>query len=171
MRLYMKQKVFSWGDKFKVYDESGAVHFLVEGEVFSWGKKLHVYDVTGREVAYIHQKVFSFLPKYYISHDGVDVAEVIKEFTFLSQKYTVNGPGWSVSGDFWAHEYEITCGPQLVAAISKKWFTWGDTYEIDIHGGIDPENEAEIATVLCVVLIIDAVLQSNAAAASSGANG
>lgn len=172
MRLYMKQKVFSWGDKFKIYDEFENICYLVEGEIFTWGKKLHVYDRAGREVAFIHEKVFSFLPKYYISHDGIDVAEVIKEFTFLTQRYRVNGPGWNVSGDFWAHEYEITDGSQVVASVSKRWFTWGDTYEIDIHDCIDPDNEAEMAMVLCVVLVIDAVLDSSAgsAAASSGSN-
>lgn len=171
MRFYMKQKVFSWGDKFQIYDEYQNVHFLVEGEVFSWGKKLHLYDRTGSEVAFIRQKVFSFLPRYFISHDGMDVAEVVKEFTFWKQRYQVNGPGWEVSGDFWAHEYEITDGGEVVASVSKRWFTWGDTYEIDIHEGIDPDNEAETAMVLCVVLIIDAVLDSGSGAAASGSAG
>ena len=53
MKLYIKEKVFSWGDKFTVKDENGNDKYLVQGEVFSWGKKLHVYDSVGREVAFI----------------------------------------------------------------------------------------------------------------------
>ena len=49
MKLYIKQKVFSWGDKFTVKDASGEDRYYVEGEVFSWGKKLHVYDEYNRE--------------------------------------------------------------------------------------------------------------------------
>ena len=53
MKLYIKEKVFSWGDKFTVKDAYGEDKYIVEGEVFSWGKKLHVYDRSGREVAFI----------------------------------------------------------------------------------------------------------------------
>lgn len=49
MKLYIKEKVFSWGYKFTVKDELGNDKYVVEGEVFSWGKKLHVYDMSGYE--------------------------------------------------------------------------------------------------------------------------
>lgn len=169
MKLYMKQKVFSWKDRFKIYDEFENVLYEVEGEFFTMGKKLHIYDASHREAAFIHQKIWSFLPRYFVSHDGVDVAEVVKEFTFIRQEYTVNGPGWQVHGDFMAHEYEITGNDGIVASISKKWFTWGDTYEIDIHNGPENGSEADEIMVLCVVLIIDAVME--AASAAAGASG
>lgn len=156
MKLYIKQKVFSWGDKFRIYDEYENDKYYVEGEVFTLGKKLHLYSPVDGELAYIHQKVLSFLPKYFISRNGIDVAQVIKEFTFFRQKYTVEGLGWTVSGDFLAHDYDISANGRRIASISKHWFTWGDTYEIDIA------SDADEIMVLCVVLIIDAVIaQSN----------
>lgn len=162
MKLYIKQKVFSWGDKFRIYDEYENDRYYVEGEVFTFGKKLHLYSRSGSELAFIHQKVWSFLPKYCISQNGVDVARVIKEFTFFRQEYTVEGLGWTVRGDFLAHEYEISGSGGLIASVSKHWFTWGDTYEIDIV------NDADAVMALCVVLIIDAVIaQSNNSAAAS----
>jgi len=164
MKLFIKQKVFSWGDRFNVYDENQNEVFYVEGEVFTFGKKLHLLDPDGNELAFIHQKLWSFLPRYYVSRDGVDVAEVVKEFTFMRQEYSVNGPGWTVDGDFWAHEYDITADGRSVAVISKRWFTWGDTYEIDIAYGED-----EILA-LCVVLIIDAVLQQQSNNSASTMN-
>ena len=42
MNLYIKQHIFTWGDKFSVYDEAGNVKYNVEGEIFTWGKKLHL---------------------------------------------------------------------------------------------------------------------------------
>ena len=162
MKLYIKQKVFSWGDKFRIYDENENDKYYVEGEVFTFGKKLHLYCQSGSELAFIHQKVWSFLPKYFISRNGVDVAQVIKEFTLFRQEYTVEGLGWTVSGNFWAHEYEISDADRTIASISKHWFTWGDTYEIDIA------DDADEVMALCVVLIIDAVIaQSNNSAAAS----
>lgn len=154
MKLYLKQKVFSWGDKFTVYDENGNDKYYVEGEIFSFGKKLHIFDLAGNEVCYIYQKLMSFLPKYFISKNGEDVAQVIKNFTLFHQSYSVDGLGWSVEGDFFAHEYEISSQMGTVALISKQWFTWGDTYEINIQQGV---NEID---ALAVVLVIDACLQA-----------
>jgi len=164
MKLYIKQKVFSWGDKFRVYDESGRDIYCVEGEVFSLGKKLHILDNNRRELLFIHQKLLSFLPRYLIAQNGVDVAEVRKEFSLFHPVFTVEGPGWNVEGDFFHHEYAIDNGRGTVATISKQWFTWGDTYEIDIMPGQDE------LLVLCVVLAIDAVLAAQNAHAASTAN-
>ena len=75
MKLYIKQKVFSWVDRFTVFDETGADKYHVEGEFFSWGKKLYVTDLTGHETAFIQQKVFSMMPRFFVYIDGVERAE------------------------------------------------------------------------------------------------
>ncbi len=154
MNLYIKQHIFTWGDKFSIFDENGNEKYFVEGEIFSWGKKLHLYDLSGNELAFIEQEVLTFLPKYHISRNGVDVAEVVKEFTFFKHEYSVNGLGWQVHGDFWDHEYEITDGGQTVAEVSKEWMTWGDVYEIRFGSGVDE------VTALAVVLVIDACIEA-----------
>jgi uncharacterized protein YxjI len=40
MRYLMKQKVFAWGDDFRIKDEGGNDMFFVDGRAFSFGKKL-----------------------------------------------------------------------------------------------------------------------------------
>lgn len=156
MKFYMKQKVFSWADKFTIYDQYENEAYWVEGEIFSIGKKLDLFDKDNNHKAHIHQKVLSFLPRYFIEMNGEDVAEVVKHFTLFKQKFSVTGYDWQVDGDFLAHEYEIYRDGYTIATISKEWFTWGDAYSIDITDGIDP------VPVLSVVLIIDAMLaQSN----------
>lgn len=162
--LYIKQKVFSWGDKFTVKDELGSDRYSVQGEVFSWGKKLHVYDANGTEVIYIQQKVFSFLPKFHIFIDGIQVAEIVKQFTFFKQAYAVNGTSWTVEGDFWAHNYRIFDGDNPVCSITKTYFSWGDSYQLDIREAADEK------LALAVVLAIDAVLEMSRNSASSNSN-
>ena len=158
MNLYIKQHVFSWGDKFSIFDESGRERYYVEGEIFSFGKKLHLYDLQGAELAFIRQELFTFLPKYLISRNDTDIAEVMKEFTFFKHEYSVHGLGWQVHGDFWDHEYEITNDGSPVASVSKEWMTWGDSYELDIS---NPNDEI---VALAVVLTIDCVTESNSGA-------
>jgi len=155
MKLYIRQKVFSWGDKFTVMNDHGEDRYYVEGEIFSWGKKLHVYDLNGNEAAFIQQKVFSFLPRYFVYVDGEQVAEIVKEFTFLFPRYSIEGLGWDIEGRFMAHDYEITQGGRPIVTIHKQWMTWGDCYELDIA---DPNDEI---VALAVVLTIDCVLASS----------
>lgn len=100
MKLYIKQKVFSWVDRFTVFDETGADKYHVEGEFFSWGKKLYVTDLTGHETAFIQQKVFSMMPRFFVYIDGVERAEIVKRLTFFYEKYEIEGLDWTIEGDF-----------------------------------------------------------------------
>ncbi|MBQ3277296.1 MAG: LURP-one-related family protein [Oscillospiraceae bacterium] len=158
--LYLRQKVFSWKDRFTVKGEDGSDRYWVEGEFLSIGKKLHVHDMTGVEVAFIRQKVWSFRPRFYVDVQGVEVAEIVREFA-LRPRYTIQGLGWEVQGDFWGHNYEITSQGRSVVRVQKAWMSWGDSYRIDILDNRDEIN------ALAVVLAIDAVLSQETAAASA----
>ena len=155
MKLYIKQKVFSWGDKFTVKDEFGNDKYFVEGEIFTLGKKLHVYDTNGNEVAFIQQELLTLLPRYHVFCGGEQIAEIKKEFSFLFPRYSIEGLGWEVDGSFMAHEYEITRDGYPIVSISKEWMTWGDSYELDIA------NPADEIIALAVVLTIDCVMEAN----------
>lgn len=161
MKLFMKQKVFSWRGKFSVKDEYEQDRYSVEGEFFTLGRKLHIYDALGTEVALVHQKAFSFLPRFHVYVGGKLCAEIVKEFTFMRPKYKIEGLDWQISGDFWAHQYEITSSGLPVASISKAWMSWGDSYVIDIA-----RSEDELLA-LAVVLAIDCVMAQQEVAASA----
>jgi len=158
MTLYIQQKIFTWGDKFSIYDAEGNEKYYVEGEILTFGKKLHLYDLAGNELAYIEQQLLTFLPKYLIYRNGEEFAEVVKEFTFFHPEYTVNGIDtnlqWTVHGDFFDHDYEVADGDRVIASVSKEWFTLGDAYEIVIGSG------ADVIAALAVVLVIDACIEA-----------
>ncbi len=155
MKLYIQQRIFTWGDRFSIYDEYGNEKYYVEGEVFTFGKKLHVFNSINEEVVFIQQKLLSFLPKYYIYRNGSELAEIVKEFTFFKHEYTVHGLGWQVHGDFLSHEFSITYGSRTIATVSKKWFTLGDAFEIIFGDNVDEE------AALAVVLVIDACIDAD----------
>ena len=158
MKLYLKEKFFSIGGKFNIYDENGETKYYAQGEVFSIGRKLHIYNLDGKEVAFIHQKVLSFLPRFYVYVDGEQVAEIVREFSFFKPVYSIEGPDWNIEGTIWQHDYEITCCGRNIVSIHKKWFSYVDAYEIDI------EDESQEIMALAVVLAIDFVLDAAAAA-------
>lgn len=153
MNLYIKERVFTWGDKFDVCDREGRMKYYVEGEVFSWGKKLHVYDQYNREVAFIKQELFTFMPCYTVFVGGREVAQIRKQFSLFFPKYYVDGLNWDVDGSFWEHNYRITKNGRTVVSIEKEWLTWGDTYELSIT------DDADEIVALSVVLTIDCVVE------------
>ncbi|AZP04482.1 LURP-one-related/scramblase family protein [Jeotgalibaca ciconiae] len=160
MKLYIKQKVFSWRDRFAVKDEFGNDVYFIEGELFSWGKKLYVTDVNGNEVLYIQQNLWNWMPNYSLFIYEKEVAVVKKEFTFFRPQYSIIGPNWEVEGNFWGHDYDIWEFENHIASINKEWFTWGDSYELNIL------DESQSLLALGVIIVIDCVIaeqQNNSA--------
>ena len=153
MNLYIKERVFTWGDKFDVCDHNGQPQYYVEGEVFSWGKKLHVYDQYNREVAFIKQELFTWMPCYKVYVNGHEIAQIRKEFSFFRPKYRVDGLNWDVDGNFWEHNYTVSKGGRPIVSIEKEWLTWGDTYQLTIA------DDADEIVALAVVLTIDCVVE------------
>lgn len=155
MRYVMKQKLFSFGDDFTIRDAEGRDVFFVDGKAFSFGDQLSFRDMQGRELAYIRQKLLSWGPTYEIYRDGEPAAIVKKElFTFFRCRFTVDVPGpddLEAAGDFMDHEYELTRDGRHVATVSRKWFSWSDTYGVDIAEGEDD------VLILASTVVIDMV--------------
>ncbi len=141
MRFVMKQKLLSWGDDFTIKTEDGADAYFVDGKAISLGSKASFQDMAGTELAYISQKLLAWGPTYEIYRDGVLAAVIKKElFTFFHCTFTVDVPGpddLTAEGDLTDHEYTFRRGDTQVAHVSKQWFSWTDTYGIDIAPGED----------------------------------
>ncbi len=159
MRYVMKQKLFSWGDDFYIRDEEGRDVFLVDGKALSFGDQLSFRDLEGRELAFIRQKLMSWGPTYEIYRDGQLAAVVKKElFTFFSCKFTVDVAGpddLQASGNFTDHEYVFTRSGEAVAAVSKEWFSFSDTYGVDVADGEDD------VLILASTVVIDMVCHAD----------
>jgi len=163
MRYVMKQKLLAWGDDFTIRNENGQDRFYVDGKVLSWGDKLSFQDMHGGEVAFISQKMLSWGPTYEVWRGGRAVAIVKKHlWTPLRYRFSVDvnadGPGpedLEIEGDFWAHEYVFTRGGCPVAQVSRKWFTWADTYGISVADGEDD------VIILVSAVVVDLVTQQH----------
>ena len=158
MRYVMKQKLFSWGDDFTIQDAAGRDVFLVDGKAFSLGAKLSFQDMNGQELAYIEQKLLAWGPTYEIYRED-RVAAVVKKklFTFFKCEFTIDVPGPNdpvAEGDFLHHEYTFRRGSDVIGTVSKQWFSWADTYGVDIAPGEDD------VLLLASTVVIDMVCHS-----------
>ena len=155
----MKQQLFSWGDDFIIKDETGRDVFSVGAQGFSFGKQLSFQDLNGNELAFIKQELFSLGPTFEIYIGDQLHAVVSKElFTFFSCKFTVDVPGpddLEAEGNFLEHEYVFTRDGNPVAAVSKEWFSWSDTYGVEVAEG---ENDI---LILASTVVIDMACHTN----------
>lgn len=156
MRYVMKEKIISWGDDFKIRDESGRDVFYVDGKALSFGDKLSFQDMQGNELALIDQKLLSWGPTYEIFRGPQRVAVVKKKlFTLFHARFSIDVPGpddLEAKGSFWEHEYAFTRQGQLAAQVSKKWFSMTHTYGVDIAPGQDD------ILILATAVVIDLCL-------------
>ena len=96
MKLLFKQRLFSWFDRYDIYDEAGNTVYVVKGQL-SWGHKLVIYDAYGNEVGMVIQKVLTFLPKFEIYKNGSYSGCLSKEFSFLTPHYNIDYNGWHIA--------------------------------------------------------------------------
>ncbi|MES2463535.1 MAG: LURP-one-related family protein [Armatimonadota bacterium] len=151
----MKQKLFAFGDDFYIKDENGNNAFFVDGKVFSIGKQLAFQDLSGNTLVHIQQKLLAWGPTYEL-YKGDTVAAVVRRdlFSFFRHRFTVDVPGpddLEAEGNLLDREYALTRGGQQVAAVSKQWFSWTDTYGVDIAEGEDT------VLILASTVVIDMV--------------
>ena len=159
----IKENFWGWGDNFGITDAEGRIVFYVKGKVFSWGDQLSFQDVNGNELAFISQTLLSWKPRYQISVNGSVFAEVVKEWTWFNKKFTLDVPGpndYTIDGSFWQHEFTFQRSGQVVAQVSKSYWSWTDSYGVQI---VDGEDDVSI---LCACIVIDQVLSDK----SSGSN-
>lgn len=154
MKFYIKQKVFSLKDKFKIFDANETQQYQVEGKFFSFRNELELQNTNGSVVYKANKKVFSFMPKYYIYDiHHVLIAEINKKFSLRpSFRISIDNEIYQVQGTMFGHSFDIFDGVQTVASISKKVISWGDTYEIDI------QDEQKVELYLFIVIIIDQII-------------
>lgn len=155
MRYVLKQRFLCFGNDFHIQDADGNDRFFVDGAAFSLGEKLQLLDMQGQELAYIRQRLLSWGPTYEIYRNDQLAAVVRKElFTFFHCKFEVDGPGnqdFEATGDFMDHEYEIAAPYGVAARVSKRWFSWTDTYGIEIADGQDPVLFLATAVVIDLI--------------------
>lgn len=160
--LYIKQKVFSLSGKFKVKDQQERDVYFVEGSFLQIPKTFSIMNTARDEVALITKKVFSFLPKFFVEVNGREVLTIKKEFSFLKARYTIDAAGIEVQGNWWDMNFQVYQHGEVVGKVSKEWFTWGDSYKVQVM-------KEEMETIMIALVVAIDCVKADQAAASSGA--
>jgi uncharacterized protein YxjI len=153
----IRERFFRLGEDSDITDDQGRPAFRVDGKVLSLRNRLIIRDPDGREVAQVHRKLAALRPTYKVTVGGEEAAEVRKRlFTPFVDRFTIDVPGpddLEMTGDLLDHEFTIRRGDQVVATVSKRWFSVRDTYAVDVAPGQD--DLLLLASVLALDLAED----------------
>jgi uncharacterized protein YxjI len=151
-RYKMRQRMFSIGEDFTIEDESGNPAFEVDGKFMSLRETFEIKDRQGNVVITMRGKLISLRARMDVFRGDAAVATITKAlFSPFHDKFQVElagGGSLRVDGDLFDHEYELHRDDAVIASVSKRWFTFTDTYGIDIAPGQDEPLILAIAVAL-----------------------
>ncbi|MBD7942597.1 MULTISPECIES: LURP-one-related family protein [Psychrobacillus] len=159
--LYIKQKVLSLSGKFTVKNQQENDVYFVEGSFMQIPKTFSIMNTSRDEVALITKKMFSFLPKFFVEVNGREVLTIKKEWSFLKARYSIDAAGIEVHGNWWDMNFQVLEHGEVVGNVNKEWFTWGDSYKVQI---LKEEMET---IIISLVIAIDCVKADEAASSSA----
>ena len=149
MRYLVRERLFDIKDDFWVTDSDGRRVFFVNARLVSLHHTLVLEDAAGRKLASIKHKLLTFTDAINIEHDGAVVATVHRAvFSPLHHRAHIDlhdgGGRLEAVGNIIDKDFEIRDGGQVVAWISRKWFTIRDAYGVDVAPG---QNDAFIIAI------------------------
>jgi uncharacterized protein YxjI len=159
-RYKIRQNLISIGDDFWIENGEGKRVFKVDGKILRIRKTLVFEDLNGKPLCTIKERLLTIRDTMTITRpDGKQLAVIKKALlTPLRDRWSVNvkdGPDLDVQGNILDHEYSIKQGWSKVAEISKRWFSFTDTYGVEIDAG---QNDI---LILAVAIAIDMMVHDD----------
>lgn len=155
MKLFIKQQPFSWRNRFWIRDEADRDILSAEGELNILGARLQILDKAGKPVARVEQRPMGWRPRYQIEINGRAAGHVVRRFALVGTRFDYEGPGWSAEGTFGSHDFKVYDHERIVMTVRKAWFTWGDSYELEI------QSRDDLMQAVCFLLAIDLSLAAD----------
>lgn len=153
-RYKIRQNLISIGDDFWIENAEGKKTYKVDGKVLKIRKTLVFEDAQGKKLAQIQQRLLAIRDTMAVDDaEGNEIAKIqkalISPFVDRWSVKVKTGEDLAVAGSILDHEYTIKQGKVKVATVSKKWFSFTDTYGVEIEAG---QNDV---LILAVAVAID----------------
>jgi len=161
MYLYLKQKVFTIGDRLTFYNENQQPVYFVKGSILKIPHRLTISDAAGGELVQVKKKIFALVRTYKIidMRSNMTVGNVSRKWFSLTKSFNIkiNGYPLQIKGSLFGFQFEVqNMNRQTLVAVRKKLISWGDAYEVSIdEANIPPE----IACAICIAF--DNAIHSN----------
>ncbi|WP_328537722.1 LURP-one-related/scramblase family protein [Streptomyces sp. NBC_00344] len=158
MKFLVRDRIFDIGDDYWIEDENGDKAYLVDGKVLRIRDTMELKDLRGRVLITIKEKLISVRDTMTLERDGDPLATIRKKrLTLLHHHYRVkmaDGTELDVSGNILDREFAIEYENELLADISKKWFSVRDAYAVNVVRD-DSDPALLIAVAVSVIHMLE----------------
>ena len=131
----------SWGDDFTIQDEPGQDVFFVDGKAFSLGEPALVPGHAGQRTGVHPPEVARLGPDlrdYSRGSSGRSSRRRCSPSSTAPSAWTCPAPTtWRPGATSPTTSTQFERGGDTVATVSKRWFSWTDTYGVEIAEGED----------------------------------
>lgn len=159
MKLFIKGKMFDKLDTMAVTGENDEELYYLKKDKESAGQVVTLSGPDGAKIADIEQRGRGGKAVFAVTMNGTEVA-VVERRSSIQPKYTVNGPGWEVSGSVFSTKYKVTKGDRPVANLRVTILK----SEIDIVDDADPVFSVAVVMAIRLALYFASVTGTAAAA-------
>lgn len=158
-RYKLQQRLISLGDDFTIEDEHGQAVYNVDNKLLRIRDTFVITDRAGEEVATIRERLLALRDTVDVLRNGKTIAVIRKAwFAPFRDKFVIDvkaGEDLVAQGNLLDHEYAIRRGNTEVAHVSKRWFTFRDTYGVTINPGEDE------GLILAIAVAIDEIVHDD----------
>jgi uncharacterized protein YxjI len=137
----MRQAQFTFGEDFYIENEHGQPVFLVDGKAARIRQRLSFQDLYANELAYIRGKLVSIRGAYHVYRDKAIAVRIKRRlYSPTHESYSIHlvgGESYVASGDVFGYEYALWAHGQKVVLVSKRLFSEGKYYAVNILGEVD----------------------------------
>ncbi len=155
MKVYIKNKFWSWGGGSSVVNEKKEPVFQVKGRVFSITKVKYVCDMEGKRLFKVRNKWFNFfVHKAYIYDENKKKIATVKDKWFnLNGEYFVLGykDEIKIEGKFFGLSSKILRNGQVIGSIKRQFTIINDAFELDA-------DEADMPFLIALVIALDNIV-------------
>lgn len=158
MKLLVRDRLFGIGDDYWIEDDQGRKVFFVDGKAMRLRETFELKDMQGRVLIDIRAKMLALRDTMTIEREGEQLATVKrKRLSLLRNHYRVtlaDGSELDVSGKILDREFAVEYEGELLADISRRWFTVRDAYGVQITRD-DADPALLLAVAVCVIRLAE----------------
>ena len=155
MKVYIKNKIISWGGGSTVLDENKNEIYKVKGKVFSPTRKKRVCDMQGNVLYTVRNKWFNWFvhSAYVYDANKNKIARVKDKFFNIKPEFFVTGyqDEIKVEGSFLSFTSSIIRNGEVIGTIRRQAFTILDSFELEA-------KEEDIPFLIALVIAIDNIV-------------
>lgn len=154
IKLYMRQKILSIGDKYSICDLDENPQYWVVGNII--GLKFKIQDNHDNEIMEINKKMVAITPEYTLIKNGEKYGHIKKKIKLTRPVIAgeIDKKPVEITGDITGYHFAIKLAEETIGTVDTERLTWGDVYSIEVR------NAAYKDLVVTIAVIADNTLKN-----------